>query len=185
MNRVAGIILASVTILIGSAYSIQSVINWKIDSEKAIVKFSLMAHGQELTGNFKAAKGNIRFDENDLVNSSVDCTIDISTINTGIEPRDKHLKKKEYFDATGSPVGKFTSIKVEKTQAGFTATGTLFLKQTTKEISIPFTYEGTQSVGSFKGSFRIKRSDFGIGEADDEIGDDVTISLDIPVSIIN
>jgi len=185
MKRIATVLVASVIMLIGSAYTFQAIINWKIDAEKAMVKFSLTAHGQELIGNFKGAKGVIKFDENDLANSSIDCTIDISTINTGIEPRDKHLQKKEFFDAVGSPVGKFTSTKIEKTATGYTATGNFLLKETTKEISVPFVFEGTKTEGKFKGSFTIKRSDYKIGQPDDDIGDEVTITLDIPVSIGN
>ncbi len=182
MKRIAAVLLASVITFVGSAYTIQAIINWKIDSEKAMVKFSLTAHGQELIGNFKVAKGIIKFDENDLANSSIDCSIDITTINTGIEARDKHLQSKGFFGAATSPICKFTSTKIEKTATGFTATGNLLLKQTTKEIILPFTYEGTKTSGTFKGSFRIKRSDYAIGEGDDDIGDEVTISLDIPVS---
>lgn len=185
MKRIVVILIATVFLLMGSAYTLQSIINWKIDSEKAMVKFSLQAHGQELIGNFKGAKGEVKFDENDLGNSSFNCTIDIGTINTGIEARDKHLQKKGYFGAELSPVGKFTSTKIEKTATGYITTGNFMLKATTKEISIPFVYEGTKTEGTFKGSFKIKRSDYNIGEADDDISDDVTISLEIPVSIIN
>ena len=185
MKRIAAFLLASVFVVVGSAYMIQSVINWKINSEKALVKFSLTAHGQELIGNFKGAQGVIKFDENDLANSSIDCTIDIATVNTGIEARDKHLQAKGFFGAAASPVGKFTSTKIEKTTAGYTAFGKFMLKETTKDISVPFVYEGTKTEGSFKGSFSIKRSDYNIGKADDDIGDEVVITLDIPVSIIN
>ena len=185
MKRIAAVLLASVIVLIGSAYTIQAIINWKIDSEKAMVKFSLTAHGQELIGNFKGAKGVIKFDENDLANSSIDCTIDMSTINTGIDARDKHLQSKSFFAVASSPVGKFTSTRIEKTATGYTATGKFMLRETTKEISVPFVYEGTKTEGKFKGSFSIKRSDYGIGQPDEDIGDDVTITLDIPVSIIN
>jgi len=174
-----------VIVLIGSAYTIQAIINWKIDAEKAMVKFSLNAHGQELIGNFKGAKGAIKFEENDLAGSSIDCTIDISTINTGIEARDKHLQAKGFFSAATNPVGRFTSTKIEKTATGYTATGKLTLKETTKEISVPFVFEGTKTEGKFKGSFSIKRSEYNIGKPDDDIGDDVTITLDIPVAIIN
>ncbi len=185
MKRIVSVLLASLLLMIGSAYTIQSIINWKIDSEKAMVKFSIQAHGQELIGNFKGAKGEVKFDENDLANSSLNCTIDITTINTGIGGRDTHLQSKEFFSAATSPVSKFTSTKIEKTAAGYTATGNLLMKETTKEISIPFVYEGSKAAGTFKGSFKIRRSDYKIGEADDEIGDDVTISLEIPVTVIN
>ncbi len=185
MKRVFLVAVASTLLIIGSAFTLQAIINWKIDSEKAMVKFSLTAHGQELIGNFKGAKGVVKFDENDPAKSSFNCTIDIATINTGIEARDKHLQSKGFFGAAISPVSKFTSSKIEKTATGYTATGNFLLKETTKEIAIPFVYEGTKKDGTFKGSFHIKRSDYNIGEADDEISDDVTITLEIPVSIIN
>ncbi|HMC98719.1 MAG TPA: YceI family protein [Ferruginibacter sp.] len=181
MKRFATVLTATMVMLIGSAYTIQAIINWKINSEKAMVKFSMNAHGQELIGNFKGAKGDIKFDENDLANSSINCTIDISTINTGIEARDGHLQKKGFFDAVTFPTGKFTSTKIEKTSTGYNATGNFTLKQTTKSITIPFTYDDNGNEGNFKGSFTIKRSDYGIGQPDEDIGDDVTISLDIPV----
>lgn len=185
MKKIVSVLLASALLVIGSAYTIQAIINWKIDSEKAMVKFSIQAHGQELIGDFKGAKGEVKFDENDLANSSLNCTIDITTINTGIGGRDRHLQSKDYFGAATYPVSKFTSSKIEKTATGYTATGTLLMKETTKEISIPFVYEGSKTAGTFKGTFKIKRSDYKIGEADDEIGDDVTISLEIPVTVIN
>jgi polyisoprenoid-binding protein YceI len=185
MKRVLVGLLASMLFIVGSAYTLQAIISWKIDSEKAMVKFSIMAHGQELIGNFKGAKGEIKFDENDMANSSFNCTIDITSINTGIPDRDKHLQSKGFFGAATSPVSKFTSTKIEKTATGYTATGNFLMKETTKEISIPFVYIGTKTEGAFKGSFQIKRSDYKIGEPDDEISDDVTINMEIPVSIIN
>lgn len=75
----------------------------------------MRAHGQELIGNFKGAKGEIKFDEKDLANSSLNCTIDISTVNTGIGGRDKHLQAKGFFDAEAAfPVSRFNSVKIEK-----------------------------------------------------------------------
>ena len=61
----------------------------------------------------------------------------------------------------------------------------LLMQETTKEITIPFVFEGSADAAIFKGSFTIKRSDFNIGNVDDEIGDEVTIYLEIPVSKIN
>ncbi len=182
MKRVLTIVLSTIILATASAYTIQSIINWKIDGEKALVKFKIHAHEAELIGNFKGAKGEVKFDENDLTNSSFNCTIDISTINTGIGARDKHLQAASFFDAINSPVSRFTSTKMEKTSDGFIATGKLLMKATTKEISIPFTYEGTKDAGTFKGSFSIKRSDYNIGKPDADIDDDVLISLEIPVA---
>ncbi len=182
MKKLVFSIAAAVFLFVTSAYTIQNIINWKIDSEKAMVKFTMQAHGKELIGNFKGAKGDVKFDEKDLAGSSVNCTIDISTVNTGMEKRDGHLQAVGWFDVATYPTAKFASSKIEKNDAGFIATGKFDLKGTTNEISIPFTYEGTKDAGTFRGSFSIKRQDYKVGKEGDDPGNDVKIDLEIPVT---
>ena len=92
------------------------------------------------------------------------------------------MLSKGFFGAELALLSKFVSEKIEKTRDGFSATGKLFMKETTKEITIPFIFEANNDTGLFKGSFSIRRSDFNIGKPDDEIGDEVTINLEIPVT---
>ena len=106
--------VAAATILIGSAFTIQQIINWKIDNEKAQVKFTMQAHGQELIGSFKGVKGEVKFDEKDLAGSSFNCSIDVANINTGVTERDGHLQGEKWFDAANHPAINFTSSKIEK-----------------------------------------------------------------------
>lgn len=181
MKRIFSISVLALYSLLAFAFSYQAYLNWKIDSEKAMVKFSMQAHGQELIGNFKGAKGNVSFDENNLAQASLNCDIDISTINTGIPDRDRHLQSKDFFDAASAPVASFTSTSFVKTSGGYAVTGKLSIKKIVKEISVPFVFTATGEGAVFKGSFPIRRSDFQIGDADDEISDTVTIILEIPV----
>ena len=181
MLKIFRFVCLSSLILLGSAYTIQSIIYYKIDAEKAVVKFVLQAHGQDVVGNFKGAKGEVKFDPADLANSAFNCTIDIATINTGIGGRDRHLQAKEFFNAADFPHGQFTSTKIEKTNEGYIVTGNFNLKETTKVISFPLVYDGNADAGVFKASFTIKRSEYFIGKADDDISDEVNIILEIPV----
>ena len=183
MKKLLLIASAAMIVLVGSAYTIQSVINWKIDQEKAMVKFTMQAHGKEMIGNFKGATGEVKFDESKPENSSITCSVDISTINTGVEARDKHLQASEFFDAANNPQVKFVSTKIEKNKdGGYTVTGNLTAKATTKVVTAPFTFEKTAGAGSFKGSFLIKRLDYNIGKEGTDPGNDVTVSFDIPVT---
>lgn len=182
MKKVLLSVVAGAFLFIASAYTVQTIINWKIDSEKAMVKFTMQAHGKELIGNFKGAKGEVKFDAKDLAASSVNCSIDINTVNTGMEKRDGHLQAADWFDAATYPVAKFASSKIEKTDAGFTATGKFDLKGITNVIVIPFTYESTSDGGTFKGSFTIKRLDYKVGKEGEDPGNDVKIDLEIPVT---
>jgi len=183
MKKIFSVLFAAIVMLAASAYTIQAVLNWKIDNEKAMVKFTMQAHGQELVGSFQGVKGDINFDEQHLDKSSINVTIDIATVNTGNKQRDGHLQAKEFFDAATTPAAKFVSTKIEKTDAGYVATGNFSVKATTKEITIPFTYEGTKEAGTFKGTAQIKRNDFGIGDpSKPDPGNDIAISFDIPVT---
>jgi polyisoprenoid-binding protein YceI len=183
MKKVFFIVSAALVTLAASAYTIQAIINWKILSDKSQVKFKLDAHGQELIGSFTGAKGDIQFDGSDLGKSTFNCSIDVATINTGMEQRNGHLQAKGWFNAAEFPTINFTSSKIEKTAEGYNAMGKLSLKGVTKDVTIPFTFENpTDLAGTFKGSFTIKRGDFGVGKTDGDIGNDVTIMLEIPVA---
>jgi len=49
-------------------------------------------------GSFAGMKGEIRFDEKDLANSSFKVNIDAATVNTENEKRDDHLRNEDFFD---------------------------------------------------------------------------------------
>ena len=183
MKKIFSIVFVSAVVLASSAYTYQAVLNWKIDNEKAEVKFTMQAHGQELIGSFKGVKGDINFDDKDLSKSSVNVTIDIATVSTGNTTRDGHLQGGPWFDAATAPTAKFVSTKIEKVEKGYMAFGSFTLKGVAKEIAVPFTYEGTTEAGTFKGTATIKRKDFNVGPADkDDPGNDIAIAFDIPVT---
>jgi polyisoprenoid-binding protein YceI len=183
MKKFFSIVFVSAVVLASSAYTIQAVLNWKIDSEKAAIKFTMQAHGQELIGSFKGVKGDINFDEKNLEKSTINVTIDIATVSTGNTTRDGHLQGAQWFDAATAATAKFVSTKIEKTSNGYLAIGNFTIKATTQVIEIPFTYEGSKDAGTFKGTANIKRKDFNVGPADkDDPGNDIAIAFDIPVS---
>ncbi len=186
MKKFLTIAVAAFFTLTVSAYTVQAILNWVISTEKAQVKFSLKAHGQDLLGSFSGAKGDIVFDAAKPEAGSIKCTVDISTISTGVAARDGHLQAKGWFDAAGSPTISFASAKISKNAAGsdgYTAEGNLTIKGTSKTVTIPFTFTPAEDgTGIFKGSFTIKRSDYGIGKTDGDIDDAVTINLEIPVT---
>ena len=185
MKKMFTIVLGSIAILTTSAFTLQAIINWQIDHEKSQVKFVMQAHGQELIGNFKGVKGDVKFDVADLSNSSFNCNIDVATINTGNEKRNGHLQAAGWFDAAAFPVISFASSKITATADGYLAEGTLTAKGVAKSISIPFAFTGDSATGTFKGAFSINRGDFGIGKTDGDVGNEVTINLEVPVNKVN
>ena len=188
MRKAILFITAGILFLAVTAFTIQTIINWQIDNTNAQVKFT-MGHTK---GFFTGVKGDISFDKTDLANSYFNCTIDVATVNTGSEGRDEHLRTADFFDVSKFPVMTFRSTKVERDLNGFVATGNLTIKDSTKEIHIPFTFEDNNGKGVFKGSAIIDRNDYGVGKP--EKGkpnawggaptiqpDPILISLEIPV----
>ena len=67
------------------------------------VQFHIKNAGITVDGTLKGLSASVKFDENDLVNSSIYASVKTATINTGIDKRDEHLKKDEYFDVANHP----------------------------------------------------------------------------------
>jgi polyisoprenoid-binding protein YceI len=97
----------------------------------------------EVPGYFSDYTGTINYDANDVTKSSVQFTAKVTSINTGIEARDKHLRNADFFEVEKYPEMSFKSTKIEKRgENQFVATGDFTLKGVTKQISLPFTING-------------------------------------------
>ncbi|BAV05135.1 signal peptide protein [Filimonas lacunae] len=157
-------------------FSFTAIQNWNIAD-----KYSVVFSNSNVNGIFKKLTGTIAFDAANPAQSKFDIAIDVASINTGNALQNKHAKEAEWFDATKYPQIKFTSSKIVKSGAGFTATGTLEIKGVKKEVSLPFTFKAAGNAGTFAGSFSINRSDFNVGKKGGEVDEAVKIEVTIPV----
>jgi polyisoprenoid-binding protein YceI len=172
------IIFLPLALLIGSGLG-----NWKADASRAKVAFSVKGPLGTVHGTFTGLKATIQFDVKNPGAGSISASIDAKTVSTGIGMRNHHLQSEEQFLNTDKyPLISFHSRKIEKTGSGYTASGDLTIKGVTKPVQIPFTFTPGGNSGVFKGQFGIKREDFNIGKPGGSTGDDVTISLEVPVS---
>ena len=64
-----------------------------ISDSGSTVKFKIKNLGVTVTGSLSGLKGKASFDPANLGQSSIESTVDVGTINTGIDLRDDHLKK--------------------------------------------------------------------------------------------
>jgi polyisoprenoid-binding protein YceI len=151
-----------------------------VDSESQ-VKFAIKNFGITVNGSFKGLEGSVLFDPTDLMKSKMNVSLLASTLNTGINARDNHLKKKDYFDILNYPritiISK--SITVGPNQGTYMLTGTLYLKGSKKDINIPFTATNINPGYKFIGSFQINRREFGIGGSSISLSDNLTLYLSI------
>ena len=164
---------------------------WTIDPAHTQAEFS--AKHMMITsvrGHFAGATGTIQFDEADPTNSSVETTLDASTIDTGMAQRDGHLKSPDFLDVATYPTITFKSTKIEKSGDRFAITGDLTVKNVTKSVVMDADFLGVvQGMGGgrhagFSAKTKIDREAWGLTwnmglEAGGWlVGKEVTITID-------
>ena len=145
----------------------------------------------EIPGYFSDFTGAINYDAADPTKSSVEFTAKATSINTGVEPRDKHLRNADFFEVEKYPDITFKSTKIEKRGNSYVATGDFTMKGVTKQIQLPVTFNGMlkDQRGNIKMGFSIEtvinRRDYGINYGSNlpngtaMLSDDVKINLQI------
>jgi polyisoprenoid-binding protein YceI len=93
--------------------------------------------------------------------------------------KNKHALAEGFFNGEKYPTIKFQSIKIEKTASAYQVVGNLTIKETTKNISIPFAFENKGNEGNFKGNFTINRTEYNLKKWG--VGEVIKIELVIPV----
>ncbi len=148
-------------------------------------------------GSMGGMKGSVVYDPKDPSKDSVDATIEVNTLNTGVAKRDEQVKT-DYFDAAKFGTISFKSTRVVKSGDHLRMTGNLTIKGTTKSVTLDVEgpsqvvkdAQGRSKVG-LSATTKISRKDFGIvGTALDGaveaggiiVSDEVSIELDIEMT---
>ncbi len=146
---------------------------------KSEIKFTIKNFGLNTSGTLSGLKGDINFDPAQIASSKFNVSVDVNTINTGIDMRDNHLKKEEYFNAEKYPALSFVSTEIKAADKDYTVTGQLTIKGITKTISFPFTAAKQDNGMLFTGNFSINRKDFSVGGGSAVMGNNVDIGLKV------
>ena len=149
--------------------------------EGSEVSFRIKNFGINVKGSFTGLKGKIVFNPDSLALCSFDVTVDAKTISTGIEQRDNHLRKEEFFDADKYPQIRFVSTKVTTSDHKnyLFVFGRLTIKDVTKEISFPFKAVSKGDDYLFEGEFPLNRRDFNVGGGSITMSDNLTVTLKV------
>lgn len=168
-------------------------VKWGTDATHSAVKFSV-SHLTVSTveGNFKKFEGTVVSNGNDFNNANVNFTVDVNSISTDNDMRDKHLKSDDFFNAEKYPSMTFTSTSFKRIKGNMYALeGNLTIRDVTKKVKFGVLYGGTvkDPYGNIKSGFRatssISRKAYGLKwnaltEAGGTVvGDEVTINLNM------
>ena len=140
--------------------------------------FNIKNLGFGVKGSFKGFGGNINFDPQNAESSNFDVTINSATVNTDNSLRDEHLCGEGYFDVKNYPHIRLISTKVTGKNGAYTFAGALTIKGKSQNISFPFTAMSSADGYLFKGSFKTKRKDFGVGGTS-TVSDELEVTLNV------
>lgn len=166
--------------------------SWTIDPNHSAAQFSVRhMMVSNVRGEFGNVRGVIALDDQDASKSTIEATIDATTINTRVSARDSDLKSENFFDVAKYPVITFKSTKVNPAGAGaYTVEGDLTMHGVTRPVTLrveatpPVKVTGGERRGA-EATTKLNRKDFGLTwnhllEAGGAVvGDEVQITIDI------
>ena len=180
------------TLALAAPLALAQTSTWVPDKAHSGVDFSILHMSlSNVRGHFGNIGGSIVLNDSDITKSTVNVTIDVTTVNTGVTARDTDLKSPNFFDVAQFPTATFVSTSVSKSGGGMTVSGNLTLHGVTKPVVLqvqgprgPVTGMDKKPHSGFSATTTVKRTDFGIATKvpTSIVGDDVTLNIDLDVA---
>lgn len=162
---------------------------WSVDPMHSSFNFNIKHMGISFVqGRFDKFNGSVTTTAEDLTNAKFSFSVETSSINTGVEMRDNHLKSADFFEAEKFPTMKFESTSIKKVKGNtYLLTGNLTIKDVSKTVSVTAVYggkskdqQGNEKLG-FQTTFKINRLDYNIKY--DPTGAGVAKDVDVAVYV--
>jgi polyisoprenoid-binding protein YceI len=167
---------------------------WDLDPAHSQIEFAVR-HMMVTTvrGQFHNFTATVDFDESNPERSTVEAHIDASSIETGMEARDAHLRSPDFLDAATYPELVFRSTHIEPSGEGFKVVGDLTMHGQTHPVTLDAeiggvvaNMQGGRRAG-FSASTKISRKVWGLtwnGALESGgvlVSDEIKITMDLAV----
>ena len=162
---------------------------WKIDPAHSSVNFEISHMAvSHVHGSLTNVSGIVELNDKDITKSSVEATIDTTTVSTGVM-RDNTLKSDDFFNVQKYPQITFRSSSLRRNKGTVQLLGNLTLNGVTRSVTLdlygpspPQTMSG-KTISGFSATGLIRRSDFTFGSSkfNTVIGDDVKFTIDVEI----
>jgi len=150
------------------AHEVPAAGNWNIDRSHTSVEFvarHLMI--AKVRGRFTDVEGTIEIGE-DPEQSSAHVTIQATSISTGDEARDAHLRSPDFLDVERFPTLEFHSTTVKNDGSQWLLAGDLTIRDVTRPVVLEVEFDGAaadpwgNSRIAFSATTQVNREDFGL-----------------------
>lgn len=144
--------------------------NWSVDPMHSSVNFNIKHMGISFVqGRFDKFDGTVSMPGNNLDDAKLNFNVYTESINTGVDPRDKHLRSADFFEVEKFPTMSFEGATISQGKGNvYTLKGKLTIKNVSKDISVPLTFGGIaknqqgKEVAGLQAKFTVNRLDYNI-----------------------
>ncbi|MFT4571023.1 MAG: polyisoprenoid-binding protein YceI [Candidatus Binatia bacterium] len=198
----------SLLTLLGTAVAVLSlaaspatadVVSYTIDNSHSSVQFKIRHLLSKTSGQFGTYEGTFTLDPDKRDSVSIEGNIDVASIDTRDEDRDKHLREADFFDVEKFPkitfkASELTDVNDDRTKGKLN--GSLTMHGVTKPVILDVEWYGTTTdpwgnkKAGFAGFTTLNRKDFGIvwNKALDAggfvVGEEVEIEIQIEANLV-
>ena len=173
MKHAAHLITVLSALAVSAQVTSAAPVTWKIDPSHTEVGFQVRHFFSKVHGVFHDVDGTIVFDEADPAATKIDATVKVSSVDTGNQRRDGHLRSSDFFNADKDSTLSFKSTKISKSGKNtFKITGDLTMRGFTKSVVFDAEFLGSSSVSiegkswgskaGFSATTVVNRKDWGI-----------------------
>ena len=165
---------------------------YKIDPDHTAVSFKIRHILSNVQGHFKQFEGSFDYDPDKPDIWKAEATIQTSSIDTNVAPRDKHLRSPDFFDAEKYPTITFKSARVsDVTPTSAKLNGLLAIHGVEKSVVLDLEIHGVAKDpwgnvrSAFTATTKINRKDFGLNwnqvleTGQVLVGEEVMITLEV------
>lgn len=157
-------VLMPVLLAAGAPATAQEAPTWAVDSERSRIGFVAVQSGDEVEGGFAAWTADIAFDP-DTATGRIEAVVQTASVESGSRDRDDSLKGDGLLHVEAFPQARFVAEAFRTTGAGaYEAIGELTLRDTTREVVLPFTLAVEADRAEAAGELTVNRLDYGVGQ---------------------
>ena len=190
MIRRLAVTLAALAL--AAPFTLAQTSTWVPDKAHSSVDFTILHMSlSNVRGHFGNVAGSVVWNTADITKSTINITVDVTTIDTGVAARDNDLKSPNFFDVAQFPTATFASTSVSKTADGLIVNGNLTLHGVTKPVTLnvegptgPVPGMDHKPHAGFAATATLDRTAFGIGSKFPEavVGNTIKLNIDLDVA---
>ena len=181
------VLFASLVVALFISRAFAQVETWKIDPVHSSAQFAVRHLGiSTVRGEFRKVSGTASYDPAEPNKTSLEATIDATSVDTRVDMRDNDLRSPNFLDVQKYPNITFKSKRAESAGPGkMKITGDLTIHGVTKEVVLDV--DGPSApVKDPKGNFHlgasasttVNRKEFGVNGAPSMVSDQISITID-------